>query len=109
MAGQVCTLSMSHCHNHHTYCSNAKIVKRNFLPWKLGLCQTKITGCEPTIIVNLATANGMATQKDKANGTTNYVLLAANSCSMKECGTTFLVKEEHVTLRASTQSLLVTE
>ncbi|KAG9296567.1 hypothetical protein G9A89_015159 [Geosiphon pyriformis] len=43
---------MSHCHNHHTYCSNTKIVRRNFLPWELGLHQTKITGRKPTIINN---------------------------------------------------------
>ncbi|KAG9291830.1 hypothetical protein G9A89_012115 [Geosiphon pyriformis] len=108
MAGQVYTLSMSHYHNHHTYYSNAKIVGRNFLPWELGSRQTKITKCEPTIIVSLATANGMATQKDKTSGTTNHVSLAANSCLTKECGTTFLVEEKCVTLCASTRFSLAT-
>ncbi|KAG9284344.1 hypothetical protein G9A89_023601 [Geosiphon pyriformis] len=61
VAGQVCTPSMSHYQNHHTYHSNAKIVGRNSLPWELESHQTKITGCEPTIIASLATANGMAT------------------------------------------------
>ncbi|KAG9294291.1 hypothetical protein G9A89_021650 [Geosiphon pyriformis] len=103
MVGQVCTPSMSHCHNHHTYRSNTKIVGRNFLPWELGSCQTKITGCELTIIASLATANSMTTQKDKANRTTKHVSLVANSCLMKECGMTFLVEEECMTLRASTQ------
>ncbi|KAG9286162.1 hypothetical protein G9A89_010176 [Geosiphon pyriformis] len=57
---------MSHCHNHHTYHSNTKIVRRNFLSWELRLHQMKITGCEPTIIVSLAIANSMAIQKDRA-------------------------------------------
>ncbi|KAG9289690.1 hypothetical protein G9A89_014425 [Geosiphon pyriformis] len=88
--------------------SSYSIVRRNSLPWELGLHQMKITKCEPTIIASLATANGMATQKDKTSGTMNYVSLAANSCSIKECGITFLVKEERVTLHANTQSSLAT-
>ncbi|KAG9285834.1 hypothetical protein G9A89_013259 [Geosiphon pyriformis] len=108
VAGQVCTPSMSHCHNHYTYCSNTKIVEKNFLPWKLGSHQTKITGHEPTIIASLATMNGMATQKDKTSGTTNHVSFVANSCLTKECGTTFLVEEEYTMLHASTQSSSVT-
>ncbi|KAG9287782.1 hypothetical protein G9A89_017377 [Geosiphon pyriformis] len=52
--------------------------------------------------------NNMTTQKDKASGTMNHVLLMANNYSMKECGTTFLVKKKHVTLRANTQSSLAT-
>ncbi|KAG9288185.1 hypothetical protein G9A89_020491 [Geosiphon pyriformis] len=87
---------MSHCHNHYTYHSNAKIVRRNSLPWELGSYQTKITGCEPTIIASLATTNGMITQKDKASGTTNHVLLVVNSCSTKEYETTFLVEKESI-------------
>ncbi|KAG9304731.1 hypothetical protein G9A89_003905 [Geosiphon pyriformis] len=50
----------------------------------------------------------MATQKNKASGTTNHVLFVANNYSMKKCGTTFLVEEERVTLCANTQSSLAT-
>ncbi|KAG9290700.1 hypothetical protein G9A89_011663 [Geosiphon pyriformis] len=70
---------------------------------KLGSHQTKITERKPTIIVSLATANGMAIQKDRTSETTNHILLAANSCLTKECRTTFLVKEKYATLHVSTQ------
>ncbi|KAG9304611.1 hypothetical protein G9A89_020175 [Geosiphon pyriformis] len=50
----------------------------------------------------------MAIQKDKASGTTNHVLLVANNYSMKECGMTFLAKEEHATLHTNTQFLSAT-
>ncbi|KAG9291502.1 hypothetical protein G9A89_021921 [Geosiphon pyriformis] len=59
------------------------------------------TGHEPITITSPAIGNDMATQKDKASGTTNHVSLAANNYSMKECGTTFLVKEKHMTLCAN--------
>ncbi|KAG9283971.1 hypothetical protein G9A89_005478 [Geosiphon pyriformis] len=65
--------------------------------------------CEPTIghksttTANPAIENTMVTQNNKASGTTNHVLLAVNSYSTKEYGTTFLVEEEHATLCANTQ------
>ncbi|KAG9304294.1 hypothetical protein G9A89_019856 [Geosiphon pyriformis] len=49
--------------------------------------------------------NGMATQKDRASETMNHVSLVANSCLMKECETTFLVKEKRVTLCATISHL----
>ncbi|KAG9290188.1 hypothetical protein G9A89_022164 [Geosiphon pyriformis] len=55
-----------------------------------------------------AIGNDIATQKDKESRTTNYVLLAANNYLTKECGTTFLVKEECATFCANTQSLSAT-
>ncbi|KAG9285385.1 hypothetical protein G9A89_010860 [Geosiphon pyriformis] len=82
-----------------------KTAKRNCLPWELRLHQTKITGCELITIASLATVNVMTTQKDKASGKMNHVLLVMNNCLTKECGMTFLVKKEHTTLCVSTQSL----
>ncbi|KAG9298609.1 hypothetical protein G9A89_000828 [Geosiphon pyriformis] len=73
-----------------------------------GLHQTKTSGCEPTIIVSHAIENAMAIQRNRASGTMNHVSLVANNCLTKECGITFLVKEECVTLRANIQSSLVT-
>ncbi|KAG9292583.1 hypothetical protein G9A89_006954 [Geosiphon pyriformis] len=49
-----------------------------------------------------AIGNDMATQKYKASGTTNHVLLAANNYLTKKYGTTFLVEEECTTLHANT-------
>ncbi|KAG9289212.1 hypothetical protein G9A89_022522 [Geosiphon pyriformis] len=37
----------------------------------------------------------MTIQSDKASGTMNHVSFVENSCLTKECGMTFLVKEEH--------------
>ncbi|KAG9296127.1 hypothetical protein G9A89_011980 [Geosiphon pyriformis] len=65
----------------------------------------KTTECKLTTTANHAIENAMITQNDKASGTTNHVLLAVNSYSMKECGTTFLVKEERVMFHANTQFL----
>ncbi|KAG9285291.1 hypothetical protein G9A89_001425 [Geosiphon pyriformis] len=100
---------MSHCHNHHTYCSSAKTIRKNFLPWEPGLHQIRTTEHKPIIIANLAIENTMATQNDKASGTTNHVLLVVNNCSIKECGITFLVEKKCVTLHVNTQSSLMTE
>ncbi|KAG9307431.1 hypothetical protein G9A89_017261 [Geosiphon pyriformis] len=58
--------------------------------------------CKPAI------GNDMATQKDKASETTNYVSLATNNYLMKECGTIFLIEEKRATLYANTQSSSVT-
>ncbi|KAG9289619.1 hypothetical protein G9A89_014354 [Geosiphon pyriformis] len=58
----------------------------------------KITGCELTTIVSLVTANAMTTQKGKTNKKMNHVSLMANNYLIKECGTTFLGKEEHAML-----------
>ncbi|KAG9304237.1 hypothetical protein G9A89_019799 [Geosiphon pyriformis] len=55
-----------------------------------------------------AIGNNMATQKDKTSGTTNHVSLTVNNYSTKECGTTFLVKEECAMLHANTRSSLAT-
>ncbi|KAG9305814.1 hypothetical protein G9A89_001103 [Geosiphon pyriformis] len=66
----------------------------------------KTTGCEPITITSPAIRNDMATQKDKASGTMNHVLLAVNNYLMKKCEMTFLVEEECATLCANTQSLL---
>ncbi|KAG9297186.1 hypothetical protein G9A89_019467 [Geosiphon pyriformis] len=66
--------------------------------------EKEIIGHELITIVSLATDNTMATQKDKASGTMNYVSLVVNNCLMKEYGMTFLVEKKHVTLRANTQS-----
>ncbi|KAG9296918.1 hypothetical protein G9A89_006873 [Geosiphon pyriformis] len=76
-------------------------VERNFLPWEPGLCQIKTTRPEPTITASHAIENAMATQNDKESGTTNHVLLIEKHYSMKKCGMTFLVKEEHATLHAN--------
>ncbi|KAG9296295.1 hypothetical protein G9A89_014887 [Geosiphon pyriformis] len=83
-----------------------KTAKKNCLLWELGLHQTKITRCELITIASLATANAMATQKDKTSGTINHVSLVANNCSMKEYEMIFLVEKERVTLCASIQSSL---
>ncbi|KAG9294651.1 hypothetical protein G9A89_008130 [Geosiphon pyriformis] len=53
--------------------------------------------------------HGKGKQKEEHTWeTTIGASLVANSCSTKECETTFLVKEKCVTLHASTQSLSVT-
>ncbi|KAG9303353.1 hypothetical protein G9A89_013679 [Geosiphon pyriformis] len=41
----------------------------------------------------------MAIQNNKASGTINYVLLVENNYLTKECGTTFLDEEKHVSCR----------
>ncbi|KAG9301865.1 hypothetical protein G9A89_004544 [Geosiphon pyriformis] len=86
----------------------AKTIERNFSPWELGLPWTKTIGQEPTITINHAIENAMDTQNDRESGTTNHVLLVVNSFLMKECGMTFLVKEEHVTLHANIPYSLAT-
>ncbi|KAG9286862.1 hypothetical protein G9A89_012412, partial [Geosiphon pyriformis] len=106
--GQVHTLFASHYHSHHLFHLNAKTVERNSLSWKHGSHQMKTTGCEHIITANCAIANAMDIQSTKTSRTTNHVSLVVNSYSIKECGTTFLVKEEHVTLHASIQFSSVT-
>ncbi|KAG9294742.1 hypothetical protein G9A89_008221 [Geosiphon pyriformis] len=69
--------------------------------------ETKITGRKPITIASLTTTNVMAIQKDKTSGTMNYVLLATNNCSIKECRTIFLVEKKYAMLCANTQSLSV--
>ncbi|KAG9301009.1 hypothetical protein G9A89_018961 [Geosiphon pyriformis] len=53
---------------------------------------------EGTTATEEITKNDMDTQNVKKSGTINYVLLAVNSCSMKECKTTFPDKEKCVML-----------
>ncbi|KAG9307509.1 hypothetical protein G9A89_017339 [Geosiphon pyriformis] len=57
--------------------------------------QTKTTKHESITIASPTIGNDMITQKDKTNGTTNYVSLVENNYLIKEYKTTFLVKEEH--------------
>ncbi|KAG9288251.1 hypothetical protein G9A89_021282 [Geosiphon pyriformis] len=64
----------------------------------------KCKDCEKKLSSMGAWVNDMTTQKDKASGTMNHVLLAVNNYSMKKCGITFLVEKKCVTLRANTQS-----
>ncbi|KAG9287426.1 hypothetical protein G9A89_023798 [Geosiphon pyriformis] len=83
------------------YSTNTKseppYISLNCPSWELELHPIKTTGCKPIIIVNHTTMNATATQNNKTSETMNYVLLVANNCLTKECGTIFLVKKKHVT------------
>ncbi|KAG9294132.1 hypothetical protein G9A89_021491 [Geosiphon pyriformis] len=80
--GQVHTPFASCYHSHYLFYLNAKTVERNSCLWE----------------------NEFA----KASETTNYVSLVVNSYSMKECGMTFLVEEEHVMLYAMSHDMPIT-
>ncbi|KAG9303075.1 hypothetical protein G9A89_000079 [Geosiphon pyriformis] len=94
--------------NHPIFHSNAKTAGKNCPPWELGLCLIKTIGCRPITIANHTTVNATATQNAKTSETTNHVLLVANNCLTKGCGTTFLVEEKPATHRVNTQFLLMT-
>ncbi|KAG9285839.1 hypothetical protein G9A89_013264 [Geosiphon pyriformis] len=77
-----------------------------YIPLKCKNCGKKLSSMGAWVVS--AIENNMATQKDKTSGTTNYVSLVVNNYLIKECGTTFLVKEECMTLYVNTWFLSVT-